>query len=57
MSEHVIQTRINGQEIEAQVEARLTLGDFLRGRGISHASTACAELAPSPSTTTRCAAA
>jgi carbon-monoxide dehydrogenase small subunit len=30
MSEHVIDVTVNGQKIHARVEARLTLGDFLR---------------------------
>jgi carbon-monoxide dehydrogenase small subunit len=30
MSEHVIDVQVNGQKITARVEARLTLGDFLR---------------------------
>jgi carbon-monoxide dehydrogenase small subunit len=30
MSEHQIQTVINGQNVQARVEARLTLSDFLR---------------------------
>lgn len=31
MSEHRIEVRVNGQSVPATVEARLSLGDFLRG--------------------------
>jgi carbon-monoxide dehydrogenase small subunit len=31
MSEHDIKTMINGQTVQARVEARLTLSDFIRG--------------------------
>jgi carbon-monoxide dehydrogenase small subunit len=41
MSEHVINTRINGQAIEARVDARQTLGDFVRGRGLTGTHLAC----------------
>jgi carbon-monoxide dehydrogenase small subunit len=42
MSEHRIEVVVNGQAYSAQVEARLTLGDFLRGHaGFTGVHLAC----------------